>query len=110
MSLCQSCGACCCAFRVDFHPAELTGGAFAWGQGVPPAMTLPLNAGLLRMKGSDSPGRCVALDGEVGRQVACTIYAGRPGPCRELEEGSDACRQARRRLGLDDPFAVAAPR
>jgi hypothetical protein len=34
VSPCQSCGACCASFRVDFHPAELAGGAFAWG-GVP---------------------------------------------------------------------------
>lgn len=102
MSSCQSCGACCCAFRVDFHPAELAGGAFAWGKGVPVAMTVPLTATLVRMQGTDAPGRCVALAGELGQQVACTIYAERPGPCRELEEGSDACRRARRRLGLDD--------
>jgi hypothetical protein len=35
MNVCQTCGACCASFRVDFHPAELAGGAFAWGQGVP---------------------------------------------------------------------------
>jgi Fe-S-cluster containining protein len=28
VSPCQSCGACCASFRVDFHPAELAGGAF----------------------------------------------------------------------------------
>ena len=42
MSVCQSCGACCAAFRVDFHPAELAGGAFAWGAGVPREMTVPV--------------------------------------------------------------------
>jgi hypothetical protein len=102
VSLCQSCGACCCAFRVDFHPAELAGGAFAWGQGVPPEMTLRLTPQLVRMKGSDAPGRCIALAGEVGVMVSCTLYAERPGPCRELEEGSDACLRARRRLGVAD--------
>lgn len=105
MSLCLSCGACCCAFRVDFHPAELRGGAFAWGKGVPPEMTLPLTPQLVRMKGTDAPGRCVALAGEPGAQVACTLYAERPGPCRELEEGSDACLRARRRMGLSDDIA-----
>lgn len=102
MSSCLSCGACCCAFRVDFHPAELEGGVFAWGKGVPAALTLPLTATLVRMKGTDAPGRCVALSGEPGQAVACTIYGERPGPCRELEEGSDACRRARRRMGFDD--------
>lgn len=103
MSLCTACGACCCAYRVDFHPAELSGGAFAWGKGVPAEMTLALTANLVRMKGSDSPGRCIALDGEPGRSVSCSLYPERPGPCRELEEGSDACLRARRRMGLAGP-------
>lgn len=102
MNRCQSCGACCCAFRVDFHAAELAGGAFAWGKGVPTEMTLPLTGTLVRMKGTDAPGHCIALDGELGEHVACTLYAERPGPCRELEEGSDACLRARRKLGLSE--------
>ena len=40
------------------------------------------------------------LEGEGGRAVHCTIYAHRPGPCHELEAGSDACNRARRRHGL----------
>ena len=103
MSVCQSCGACCASLRVDFHPAELVGGAFAWGEGVPVAMTLPVTPAIVRMCGTDAaPPRCVALAGEVGVAVACTIYDVRPSPCREFEAGSDACRQARRRHGLAD--------
>lgn len=101
MSVCQSCGACCAAFRVDFHPAELAGGAFAWGEGVPLALTVPVTAQLVRMAGSDaSPPRCVALDGEVGRSVACRIYDSRPSPCREFDVEHAACARARRRCGL----------
>ena len=75
MSACQTCGACCASLRVDFHPAELAGGAFAWGEGVPSAMTVPLTAAMVRMCGTDAaPPRCVALAGEVGVAVACTIY------------------------------------
>lgn len=103
MTDCQICGACCCAYRVDFHPAELAGGAFAWGNGVPLSLTVPLTASLVRMKGSDAPGRCAALAGDPGVGVACSIYNERPGPCRELEEGSAACRRARRRCGLETP-------
>lgn len=102
MSACQSCGACCCAFRVDFHPAELAGGAFAWGKGVPLTMVVPLTASLVRMQGTDSPGRCAALAGEPGKHVVCKLYTERPGPCRELEEGSEACRRARRTMGLGE--------
>ena len=32
----QTCGACCASLRVDFHPAELAGGAFAGGPKVVP--------------------------------------------------------------------------
>lgn len=98
---CTSCGACCAAFRVDFHPAELTGGAFAWEGGVPPGMTVPVTPQLMRMRGTDaSPPRCVALRGEIGSEVSCTIYGARPSPCREFDVSHDACARARGRYGL----------
>ncbi len=100
-SPCQSCGACCAAFRVDFHPAELAGGAFAWEEGVPAALTVPVTANLVRMAGTDrSPPRCAALAGEVGVAVACTIYGARPSPCREFDTEHAACARARRQHGL----------
>ena len=62
---CLSCGACCAAFRVDFHRADL---ATSETVGVPEALTVPLTATLVRMRGTDeAPPRCVALEGEVGR-------------------------------------------
>lgn len=101
MSVCQSCGACCASLRVDFHPAELAGGAYAWGDGVPIAMTLPLTPAMVRMKGTDdAPPRCIALAGEVGVQVGCTIYDVRPSPCREFDVEHAACNKARQRCGL----------
>ncbi len=101
MSVCRTCGACCASLRVDFHPAELAGGAFAWGGGVPPAMTVPVTPAIVRLAGTDaSPPRCVALAGEVGIAVSCTIYAERPSPCREFDTEHAACKQARRRCGL----------
>lgn len=100
-SPCQSCGACCAAFRVDFHPAELQGGAFAWGEGVPLALTVPVTAQLRRMCGTDaSPPRCAALQGEIGVAVACGIYPVRPSPCREFDIEHEACARARRRHGM----------
>lgn len=100
-SPCQSCGACCAAFRVDFHPAELAGGAFAWGEGVPRAMTMALTPQLVRLAGTDaSPPRCIALKGQVGQAVACGIYEGRPSPCREFDVEHEACNRARRLHGL----------
>lgn len=101
MSVCQSCGACCASFRVDFHPAELAGGAFAWEQGVPPALTVPVTASIVRMCGTDAPTpRCVALAGDVGVAVNCTIYEARPSPCREFDTEHAACNRARQRCGL----------
>lgn len=103
MSRCQTCGACCAAFRVDFHPAELAGGAFAWGEGVPVALTVPVTAQLVRMRGTDaSPPRCVALSGEIGVAVSCTIYDSRPSPCREFDVEHEACARARRRCGVGE--------
>lgn len=101
MSPCQQCGACCAAFRVDFHPAELAGGAFAWNEGVPADLALPVTRQLVRLKGTDdSPPRCAALAGEIGREVACRIYDGRPSPCREFDIEHAACAKARRLHGL----------
>lgn len=101
---CLSCGACCAAFRVDFNRAEL---ASADSPGVAPQLTVALTATLVRMRGTDdAPPRCVALDGDVGQAVRCTIYEQRPGPCRDfapyapLGIGDDACDRARRRHGL----------
>jgi len=101
---CLTCGACCAAFRVDFHRADLAAEGSA---GVPPALAVPVTGNLWRMRGTDdAPPRCVALSGEVGQQVSCTIYALRPGPCRDfapyapLGIGDDACDRARRRVGL----------
>lgn len=43
---------------------------------------------------------CAALEGRLGERVACTIYPRRPGPCRRLDAGSDACLLARDEAGL----------
>ena len=106
---CLSCGACCAAFRVDFHRADLATSDYP---GVPVALTVPLTATLCRLRGTDeAPPRCVALEGEIGQQVRCTIYELRPGPCRDfapyapLGIGDDACDRARRRHGLP-PLAL----
>ena len=57
-----------------------------------------------RLRGTDhSPPRCAALTGQVGEKVACGIYEWRPSPCREFEEGGEACIRARLRLGVSGP-------
>ncbi len=97
MNPCQTCGACCAAFRVDFSVHELDG---ASGR-VPAGLAVEVNDTLCRMRGTDhAPPRCAALTGRIGERVACGIYEWRPGPCHELEAGSDACQRARARHGL----------
>ncbi|MDR1936317.1 MAG: YkgJ family cysteine cluster protein [Candidatus Accumulibacter sp.] len=101
---CLGCGACCAAFRVDFHREDL---AAPGKDGVPERMAVRLTPTLYRLRGTDdAPPRCVGLEGEIGRSARCSIYRQRPGPCRDfapyapLGMGEDACDRARRRHGL----------
>jgi uncharacterized protein len=97
MSVCQSCGACCANFRVDFSVYELDD----MGGHVPAGLTVEVNGSTCRMRGTDHvPIRCAALSGKVGEHVGCGIYEWRPSPCREFTEGSDACDRARARHHL----------
>jgi Fe-S-cluster containining protein len=94
---CITCGACCASFRVDFSLQECDD----QGGRVPAGLADRLNDSLCRMRGTDyQPVRCAALTGKLGETVACGIYEWRPSPCREFEEGSQACQQARRRHNL----------
>jgi uncharacterized protein len=96
-SPCQSCGACCASFRVDFSVQELE----SEGGSVPDGLCVEVTSSTCRMRGTDhSPPRCAALTGKVGEKVACGIYEWRPSPCHELEAGSDGCEKARARHGL----------
>ncbi len=97
MTICTSCGACCASFRVDFSTQELD----SENGSVPCGLTDTLSSSIARMRGTDHlPARCAALTGTLGKHTGCAIYEWRPSPCREFEEGSDACAQARRRHGL----------
>ncbi len=97
MSACTSCGACCASFRVDFAVQEL----LSEGGTVPDGLTVPVTGYTARMRGTDhARPRCAALTGRIGDRATCGIYEWRPHPCREFEEGSDACQAARARHGL----------
>ena len=102
---CQRCGACCAHFRVSFYWGEAND---APGGTVPAALTRSVNAHLRCMAGTEArPSRCVALAGDVGREVGCTIYAQRSSSCRELQPGDDKCLRARAAHGLETPGAGA---
>jgi uncharacterized protein len=79
----------------------------ALGGHVPIELTETLGAHQRCMRGTwAARPRCIALEGEVGKQVACTIYEQRPSPCRELrmswEDGTPnpQCDKARAIYGL----------
>lgn len=101
---CLACGACCATFRVSFYWTEADD---APGGSVPVALTEALTPHLRCMRGTSSgTPRCVALDGEIGGPVACTIYPLRASPCREFEvfeadgQVNPRCNRARERHGL----------
>ena len=100
---CLSCGACCAFQRVLFHRDHVEPVGV-----VPASLVVPASTRApVRVRGTVGPDpRCVALDGEVGRAVRCTIYERRPPPCREyaasLEDGTPNpdCDRARAAHGL----------
>ena len=44
--------------------------------------------------------RCIALEGEVGIAVNCSVYNFRPDACRKFVPGSQLCLEARSKLGI----------
>lgn len=79
---CLTCGACCTTFRVSFYWGETEreiGGI------VPPELTENFTGFRRCMKGTNQKKpRCIALHGDVGGFVNCTIYDNRPSPCRQF--------------------------
>ena len=100
---CITCGACCALFRASFYWAE----ADDAGGTVPVDLTEQLNAFRRVVKGTNDPApRCVALVGEIGRQIYCSIYDRRSSVCRDFpvawENGlpNERCDKARLAWGL----------
>lgn len=90
---CLDCGACCASFRVSFYWSEATD--------LPETLIEQLTPFFACMAGTNNATpRCNALQGVVGQQVACCVYAQRPPACREVNAGDDKCQSARRRHGL----------
>jgi Fe-S-cluster containining protein len=106
---CLTCGACCSSFRVSFYWGEATGAPNGY---VPSELTeAGFHPHLICMQGTNQQQpRCVALEGEIGQNVSCSIYADRPSPCREFAvsvDGSNpSCDKARSRFGLLPLIAV----
>lgn len=101
---CLHCGACCAYFRASFYWAE---GEDASPGGVPVALTAKLTPFLRVMRGTDQPKpRCVALEGDIGHSVRCSIHPRRSSVCRDFApswEGgvhNPRCDKARAVWGL----------
>ncbi len=74
---------------------------------VPEELTEPVSTHLLAMRGTDQlPPRCVALEGQIGNFVGCSIYDRRPSACRTFQasfedgERNVRCDEARAAIGL----------
>ena len=99
-SPCLDCGACCACYRVSFYWREVSELEVT---GVPLALTEKLNHHRMVMLGTNQKSpHCIALQGEIGVAVNCSIYDRRPSPCREFEAGTERCREARNKHGLAD--------
>ncbi|NHB56867.1 YkgJ family cysteine cluster protein [Acinetobacter sp. 194] len=85
---CLSCGACCAFFRVSFYWAE--------GEPMPQDWIEPLTPVYSCMKGTNqAQPRCIALQGEIGKSVSCSIYQHRSSSCKEVHAGDEQCEKAR---------------
>jgi Fe-S-cluster containining protein len=103
---CRRCGACCANL-----PANAAEGFTSWVE-IARDDAILRRADLLRKlvvrDAGGVPhlrvaadGRCLALRGALGRDVACTIYHHRPSPCRRVQPGDAWCARYRAAHGLD---------
>ncbi|WP_339137230.1 MAG: YkgJ family cysteine cluster protein [Candidatus Electrothrix sp. GW3-4] len=101
---CLTCGACCAFYRASFYWAETASGTPG---GVPDHLTEKMNDFRAQMKGMKGPTpRCIAMTGEIGKSVCCSIYEQRASVCRNfppsLLDGvlNERCDRARLAHGL----------
>lgn len=111
---CITCGACCAYYRASFYWAETDAAADGT---VPAQLTEKLNDFRAVMRGTNgSNPRCIALIGQIGQSVGCSIYPLRASVCRDFklswENGvhNERCDKARAAWGLEPlPQPVTAP-
>lgn len=92
---CQACGACC-SYSADWPRFTLESDEDI--ARIPEAL---ISADLSGMRCEGV--RCLALKGEIGKQVACTIYAVRPQVCHACMPGDPECLMAREEHGITTP-------
>ncbi len=85
---CRECGACC-AYKPGW--VEVSQDDLA-RLGDPTLVTIGgYNGNPFSMKTKGVQHQCIALDGDVGISVNCTVYDKRPDICRAVERGSPIC-------------------
>ena len=101
---CLTCGACCATYRVSFYAGECD---YHHEGIVPTDLVTPISPHLVCMQGTQkTPSRCVALIGNIGESIHCSIYSQRSSTCRNFAVGSDACIKARIKHGIVHQFQV----
>lgn len=100
---CQSCGACCCntakniaqdyPFYVEVEKSDVL---FKTRRKLLAEVAEPDDKGVYHLKLVGDEQRCIALKGELGEQVTCSIYQFRPSGCRQVTGGDDECLRARK--------------
>ena len=104
---CQTCGACCC--NSDENRAEKyvdyvevpRRSMLAQRRSLVRKLTVVNAQGERHMRLVGKDQRCIALAGQLGENVSCTIYELRPPACRRVEPGSEECLRDRRERGID---------
>jgi len=101
---CLTCGLCCSSFlTVHVHRDDPAPRESYWEINVE-ARKRELTVDRV-LKREPEGGRCISLNGELGKELSCKIYEDRPNLCREFETGSDKCHALRRISGLEPPLA-----
>ena len=63
---------------------------------MPEHYTEPVTAVYSCMAGTNQKNpRCIALEGEVGKQVSCGMYEARSSSCKEVQIANEQCNKAR---------------
>ena len=89
---CQSCGACC-AYSAEWPRFSL--------ESDEQLALIPEDLVAADLSGMRCENdRCLALGGEIGKHVACGIYAVRPEVCRACMPGDPECLMARAHHGI----------
>lgn len=89
---CQACGACC-SYSADWPRFSMESDETL---ALIPEKFVSADLSGMRCDGQ----RCMALSGEIGKFVACTIYDVRPEVCRACMPGDPECLMAREEHGL----------